>query len=159
MRLVLIAIGLSFIFLFSGEAISKNKLIYYDDQIVTLSGVTSFKVFPGPPNYESIADGDIREGAIFLTLDKSIDVTASPNAPYFRRDERENNVKILHVANNDDKYWPLLRSGHHIKITGTLFHRLTGHHRTRVLINVIKVDPFEMKKNESKVSSAQRRHP
>lgn len=37
--------------------------------LVELSGLLHYKVFPGPPNYDSIEDGDYPEGGLILTLD------------------------------------------------------------------------------------------
>lgn len=39
------------------------------DDLVSVSGVLQFKVFPGPPNYHSVEDGDYPEGCWVLKLD------------------------------------------------------------------------------------------
>jgi hypothetical protein len=54
-----------------------NPILHYEPTVVKLSGTIIKKTYPGPPNYESIKNGDAREDGIFLKLDQPFDVIVS----------------------------------------------------------------------------------
>jgi hypothetical protein len=50
----------------------------------------------------------------------------------------------LSLSEEDDKLWDRFRKpgkGVHVKIQGTLFHRFTGHHHSRILMFVSEMQP------------------
>ena len=102
---------------------------------VSLSGKLTSKVFPGPPNYESIRKGDQKETAIILVLTHPICTTTKDPANYGDPESGQRSIQLVITKDGD---WPVIRRliGKRATVTGTLFHWNTGHHHTRVLIDV-----------------------
>ncbi len=112
----------------------------YGSGEVTIQGELSRRTFPGPPNYESVAAGDSAETAILVTLASPVCVTpdsasASPD------DVFENDVHEIQLAVAADSVWRQLGQvrGQRVAVTGTLFHAISGHHHTRVLLWATRV--------------------
>jgi hypothetical protein len=140
---------LSIIFLtFNLTAKSNNKVYFYQPEKVTLSGKLFLKTFPGPPNYESIKKGDRPETGWYLKLDKKIDVLLKKNLPAMGNDEDERNIDHLQLAisyerkefKGFEKKFPV---GSRVKMSGTLFRMITGHHHTRVLLDLEKSERID----------------
>ena len=60
----------------------------------------------------------------------------------------ERNVRILMLAidGEDAALWTKFRkagTGRRVKVIGTLLHRITGHHHSRVIAEVKSMDPFK----------------
>jgi hypothetical protein len=102
---------------------------------VTLQGVIHSKDFPGPPHYESIRRGDERMRYWILRLNKSTCVEGDD----FDR-ARASNVRDLQLVFPDEsfykRYLTSVRRGARFRVVGSLFHQETGHHVTKILINV-----------------------
>ncbi len=128
--LFILIINLLFVALAFGSA----PCLQYEPIKVSLDGIITERVFPGPPNYENIKKGDTPETAWILHLDKPVCVV--PVDPKDDIDEPESNVTDMHliVHGGYEKYESLL--GKHVIVHGSLTHSITGHHRTRVLIEV-----------------------
>ena len=101
-----------------------------------MTGTLHRKVFPGPPNYESIKSGDRKETALLLKLAASTCTTGNDDfgGP-------ESDIREVQLVIRKDEDWKIVRRliGKRAKVTGTLFHAHTGHHRTRVLIDVANI--------------------
>jgi uncharacterized protein len=108
-----------------------------DGDVVTLAGRVSRETFPGPPNYESIADGDAPETCWILTLasprcfavgSMMTDVTAAVPTP----------VNRFQLVFTGDRDYQTHRGavGSDVVATGELFERHTGHHHTAALLTV-----------------------
>jgi hypothetical protein len=108
---------------------------------VTLTGTLRSKVFPGPPNYESIKRGDRAETAIILSLATPI-CTAAGN-PADIVDVAETDIRDVQLVITKPSDWKLAKRlvGKPVVLTGTLFHSHTGHHRTKVLLTVAELKP------------------
>ena len=119
----------------SSLCMAKNRLVYYEPKVVNISGVIRTLKFPGPPNYESIQNGDADETGPYLILNKPIDIDLVPNVQ-IGNDELEKNVKLIQLAVHYDNDWPKVKEGNYVNITGTLFHALTWHHHARVLLMI-----------------------
>jgi hypothetical protein len=109
----------------------------YESQTAVLTGTIKRHTFAGPPNYESIAKGDAPEVTWVLHLAKPICMTADKDS------EAERNVSDLQLVFEEgqkqyERYRPLV--GRKVNVTGTLFHALTGHHHTRVLLTVREIN-------------------
>lgn len=84
-------------------------------------------VFPGPPEYESVADGDMAVQARMLFLDEPICVTG-PNGEDAEPIEAIELVQIT-CEMADEKL------GQTVQLAGTLFPAHTGYHRTRAVLD------------------------
>lgn len=108
---------------------------------VTLDGVVYSKDFPGPPNYESIRGGDERMRYWILRLTKPACVEGDD----FDR-ARVPAVRDLQLVFTDNSYYKkyraLVRQRARFRVAGTLFHQQTGHHVTKILVNVKSLTPL-----------------
>ena len=111
----------------------------YDDSTVTLSGTVFSRIYFGPPNYGEHPESDAREGAWLLLLDAPICVTGSSH-PEVDNNSPESNQILIHLAAVHVDLTSLQRAGgKRATVRGSLFHALTGHHRTPVLMDVYEV--------------------
>lgn len=131
---------LFFLCIISLNTFAQNRTVHYEPEIIELIGEIDLQTFPGSPNYESIKNGDEVETHFYLKLRNSIDVIALPkDAESPMKSESFYNVQILQLVVHDDKNMSILRKtgeGGHLKIRGTLFNRFSGHHHSRVLLEV-----------------------
>jgi uncharacterized protein DUF4431 len=120
----------------------RAQCLKYLLDVVTLTGTISSNVFAGPPNYESIKHGDRKETAIILTLNAPI-CTNGGGDPEI--DEPESKIRDLQLVITKPADWKTVRRrlGKRVTVTGILFHALTGHHRTKVLIDVTNIEAAE----------------
>ena len=137
------------IYFFSPLTIAKNQFVYYEPKSVELNGTIKTLKFPGPPNYESIKNGDVNETGSYLILNNPINVRLAPNVQ-IGNDEAENNVKIIQLVVNNDNDWKNVKEGNYVHVTGTLFHALTGHHHARILLLINKIKVFSSHKKFNK---------
>jgi hypothetical protein len=116
---------------------SAQKCLEYGPR-VSLTGTLRAKVFPGPPNYESIKRGDRKERAIILTLVARTCTTGNDPQGV---DVPETNIREMQLVVTKSAHWKTVerRLGKHVVVTGTLFHAITGHHRTKVLLDVTDI--------------------
>ena len=105
---------------------------------VSLMGRLHSRIFPGPPNYQSIRRGDRKETALLLTLAQNICTTGNDPQGI---DVPETGVSEVQLAITNSAHWKVVRrlTGKRAIVMGTLFHAHTGHHRTRVLIDVANI--------------------
>ncbi len=125
--------------LFAAPAFGADPCLKYEREKISLAGVITERVFPGPPNYENIRKGDAPETAWILHLDTPVCVV--PIDPKDDIDEPESNVTDMHliIYGSYKKYEAL--PGKRVIVSGTLTHSISGHHRTRVLIEVEDIKP------------------
>jgi len=110
----------------------------YEPEIVVLAGTMKRHNFPGPPNYESVRNGDALEVYWLLHLAKPVCVESLTQQE--RVNEPETGVSSIQILiSGYGQYRHLL--GKRVKVTGTLFHQITGHHHTKVLINASNIEP------------------
>ena len=116
------------------SAQAQRKQVHYGPEKVALTGRVVSRTFYGPPGYGENPKTDSRESQYILLLDRPIDVLGSPD------DEAERGVKQITLVVSDFKATPVRPWLHQrVVIEGTLFHAITGHHHTRVLIEVSTV--------------------
>jgi hypothetical protein len=95
----------------------------WDEKPIRVSGVASLEVFPGPPNYESIQDGDAREEAWILTTSQN---------------ER---FHLVILGDGKEKFATLRHSlGKKLRVDGTVWGAHTSHHRTPFLITLRSIE-------------------
>ena len=103
----------------------------YEPDIVRLTGILRESTCPGPPEYESVERGDAPEHIFVLVLDSPIHVCDIPPKEN-SWNEPEDNVSEIQVAASTRDTQHLV--GKHVAITGSLFHAITAHHRTEVVM-------------------------
>lgn len=116
---------------------------YGSDPFITLSGILQLKVFPEPPEYSSIENGDRGDSCWVLELDKESFILAlsAPVQPELALDFKDilkwpnaSEVFLFPDYNVDESFRS--KNGHHISISGYLFHAHTAHHYTPMLLTV-----------------------
>lgn len=125
-------------FLAHADESGTGKCLSYEPVKVRLSGTIVEKISPGPPEFESIENGDKPETYWVLKLSKPVCVSGDPNDEV--NVETEKNVKNMQLVLNSEGY----ASYKHlitkkVIVEGTLFHAITGHHHTKVLLEVIDI--------------------
>jgi uncharacterized protein DUF4431 len=135
MKVLLIA----FILLGANSSVSAQECVKCGTT-VSLAGTIRARVFPGPPNYESIKRGDRKERAIILRLAAPMCTAGDDPAGV---DVPENNIRDLQLVITNAAHWKVVerRLGKRVAVSGSLFHSHTGHHRTKVLIKVDELKP------------------
>src|SRR5262245_44577424 len=133
---LLIASLLFFIAGFCSTASAQKCLEY--GPAVSLTGTLRSKVFAGPPNYESIKRGDRKETAIILALVTGACTTGNDSNGV---DVPERDIREMQLVVGKSEDWKIVRRfrGKRVAVTGTLFHAITGHHRTKVLVDVTTI--------------------
>jgi hypothetical protein len=109
------------------------ECLNYEPVVVDLTGTIRRQTFPGRPNYESIKQGDEPETFWVLYMENSICINSSGDW-----NEAETGVKeiqlVLNKENQYEEYRPLLNKK--VNVRGILFHSVSGHHHTNVLMKV-----------------------
>jgi hypothetical protein len=116
--------------LFAAAVSAATGCLKYEPSVVHLRGRIVERWDYGPPGYGEDPKHDRWEGFLVLKLDQPICVDAKPADELDAEDEA--NVTELMMAPPDGHRLPRGRA----MVTGTLFHAITAHHRTRVLIAV-----------------------
>ena len=113
-----------------------QRCLTYEPTAVVLYGKLRRHRFAGPPNYESVAKGDVPEDVWVLHLSKSICVSASAD---WDKESNVSDIQVLFMEGQKqyDRYRPLL--GRRVAVTGKLSRWQTGHHHTRVLLTVKQI--------------------
>jgi Domain of unknown function (DUF4431) len=134
-----------FILFYPFFSFASNLQLNYEPAIVELTGSLDVQTFAGPPNFESISDGDQVERSLYFKLDAPIDVATNLKNNPAKIDESEKNVKVVQliILNESQEHWAKSKSltkGSRTKIRGTLSHSITGHHHARILLTVKNVE-------------------
>lgn len=114
------------------------RVVPYNRAVVECRGKLQLVYFPGPPNYESIKDGDKREGVYILDLEEPFDIAAANDSKKPLNDSQGwgKNVKRIQLISNGT----LTRHvGKKVTVKGKLFEAIFAHHHTSVLMEVLKV--------------------
>jgi len=121
----------------NGLIAQSKDCLEFEPVLVKVSGVIERDTFPGRPNYESIKDGDKLEVYWILKLPKSICVIGKSINDI---NKSEDNIVELQLVLSDNQYKQYRKFiGHKVITSGTLFHSMSAHHKTTVLINVVKM--------------------
>lgn len=111
-----------------------SDCLRYEPDSVRLVGTMRRHTFPGPPNYESIRNGDMVETGYYLHLDRPVCTVGKDeiNVPL-------SGVRFVQLVLDSAGYArlrPLL--GRRVALRGTLFAEHTGHHHAPLLLVVAK---------------------
>lgn len=102
---------------------------------VTLSGTLSYSVFPGPPQYEDVTQGDSPEPAYILELDEPRCFTGDD---CFREGE-VSRAHLIVMSDDHPELWQQLHMliGRHVSASGRgAFGSITGHHHAPVVMAI-----------------------
>jgi hypothetical protein len=119
------------------------KTVEYEPAEVLLTGRLMTRVFPGPPNYESVARGDRAHRVLVLKLDHPVDVR---NSRYPEDDQR--NIHIMQVSagsTGDSKEESALKdllvsaAGQNVVVKARLSVALVGSQHTPVIAEILQL--------------------
>ena len=102
---------------------------------VTLSGTLTYSVFPGPPNYEDVTQGDAPEPAYILALDEPRCFTGDENFP----EGEVSRAHLIVIGDDHPELWHELKMliGRHVSASGRdTFGSITGHHHAPVVMAI-----------------------
>ena len=123
---------LIFILLLTVQPVYAEDAYKFDPAVVELTGKLEKKLFYGPPGYGENLEKDSKEHAVILMLSKPISVMAEKGDQF---NETRKNVKEIQLINL--KEIPLSKYlQKKVKVTGKLSSAITGHHHTKVLIEI-----------------------
>jgi Domain of unknown function (DUF4431) len=111
----------------------------YSNSSVTLTGTAFSRIYFGPPGYGESPSRDRRERATLLLLDAPVCVKASLHPERDNNSFEGNVILVQLVAVHVDAQLLKNAQGKRVSVRGSLFHALTGHHRTPVLMDVYDV--------------------
>ena len=140
------------VFLFATAPASVCAACLADGQAVEFEGMISRETFPGPPNYQSIDDGDKPETVWILTIDSANCVVGESmeGGKQYEVAKATSRFQLVFSAGSDyERYKALVER--RVKVVGQLFAGHTGHHHTKALIDVKELAPIEG--NKAKGSS------
>ncbi len=105
--------------------------VSFEPATVELSGKLVRRVFPGPPNYEDVKKGDAAEQGFYLELEKPICASGGK----WPEHGTVTSARIQLVL--DDAGYDRLRPSlnRRVKVKGSLFPSLTGHHHAPLLLD------------------------
>ena len=119
----------------AASAGSLGNCVSYERAVVRLTGRIIIKVFPGPPNYASVEEGDKPEPAWILHLTKPICIKADKDDEFNVAEDKVSDIHLVLDGNQFRQLRPLMRKGA-VTLTGTLFHAFNAHHHANVLMRV-----------------------
>lgn len=103
------------------------------------------RIFPGPPNYESPAQGDTEETYYFVALKRPRCVSAGNDSDGL--ESAVDRVEQVQLIFSDraayDRLGPSLN--HQVRCRGSLVGAISGHHHTPVLLEVSDCEPLSNK--------------
>lgn len=117
----------------------KSGCLSYGDPSVSLSGTVFTRIYFGPPGYGETPTSDAREYAILILLDAPVCAKASAN-PGLDNNAYEGNIVLVQLAAVHVTLERLRDAlGQRATVRGSLYHALTAHHRTPVVMDVYSV--------------------
>lgn len=117
---------------------SKPCVTYHYDEAINISGRIIKKTFAGPPNYESIKNGDRPETYLVLKLDQPICLGKTPGDDL---NEAAENINLLQLLIADDAQHKAASKlvGQTVVVSGSFFSAQSGHHHTPVLLELTQI--------------------
>jgi hypothetical protein len=101
-----------------------------DNSTAVITGVLTVQIFAGPPNYASVADGDIEEKALILELPRPM---CADDGEFIRSTTQFDRV---HVSSSIPRLLDVLNMaiGRNVTVQGEAFGAHTGHHRAPLVL-------------------------
>jgi hypothetical protein len=117
---------------------ARADCLSYEPNRVSVAGTLTRIVFPGPPNYESVARGDRPEPYFVLRLQEPVCVKGrgrDADEPFL------SDILAIQLGLTEPQYAqfrPLL--GKRVRLSGSLAAATTGHHHTPVLMGDVVLE-------------------
>jgi hypothetical protein len=112
----------------------------FEPAVETIVGTLVRRTFPGPPNYQSIRDGDAPETGWYVRLTTPLCFSGTPGDEVNGKDVA--GVTLVQLVFTHDEYRTRAALvARRVTATGTFFTAQTGHHHTPVLLLVGKLEP------------------
>jgi hypothetical protein len=102
------------------------------DSTVVLSGLLRRETHPGPPNFESVADGDRPQTGFYLHLATPACTNEDLSVTDGEREDSVVRVQLILDSAGYAHYRPLV--GRRVRLSGVLFSSFTGHHHAPLLL-------------------------
>jgi len=118
--------------------VATDQFLKCSPNIMKLVGTIKEEVFPGQPNYKSVANGDEREDCWVLELREPVNVAEDPEYPV--PDENTPQLNVSKMQLNLDVYFNANYNaykeflGKRVVVTGELSQGFTVHHKTAILM-------------------------
>lgn len=119
------------------------KVVSFEPAEPLLTGRLVRRIFPGPPNYESVAKGDQAERVLVLVLDHPIDVKSAEEPQDEQRNVRE--IQVMVASTDDPKVNAALEklvisaAGRDVAVKAKLSVAMTGHQHTPVFGEILQL--------------------
>jgi Domain of unknown function (DUF4431) len=118
-----------------GQTTTRVRCLSYEPSVVKVAGTLGRKTVPGPPNYESVSNGDRPETYWFVQLSRPVCVGEDEKEPDLYPAKKD--VGSIQLVLTPDAYAACKELvGKRVVASGTLFGAITGHHHTPVLLTV-----------------------
>jgi hypothetical protein len=118
-----------------GQTGTSAPCLSYEPAVVKIAGSLERKTVPGPPNYESVRNGDRPETYWFVKLSRPVCVGEDEKEPDLNPAKK--GVGSIQLVLSPDAYAAYKELvGKRVVVSGTLFGAVTGHHHTPVLLTV-----------------------
>jgi hypothetical protein len=119
------------------KGLQASTCLLYEPDVSILNGVITKKDFPEPPGNQDISREDKKETYWILMMDKPFCVQGKKDNSINVSEANISDVQLVLESTLYDKYRTLL--GKRVTVKGTLFHSITGHHHTKVLVTVLDI--------------------
>lgn len=113
-----------------------SDCLRYEPEIVSIDGVLSLKVFPGPPHYASLESGDAPEAVWILTPTRPICIDAIPDDSW---NIARSNVQSIQVVQRSS--FSMAWNGKLVQIDGSMFRARGGHPHAEIVLRATRVAP------------------
>lgn len=127
-----------------------QNCLSYESTTIILRGEISRKIFAGRPNFESIKKGDEPERYWILHLAKPICVNGTKDTPDDEPEKNVSDVQLILSESQYTRYKDLLNK--QVIISGKLLHAISGHHHTKVLIEVVEMKVNRRNRSETSIT-------
>ncbi len=134
---IFIFIACLHLYIAASQAGNERRVLHYWPEKVTLTGRLVYRTFYGPPNYGENPKTDSKETQSILLLDSAIDIIAVKQDAL---SATERGVKRVTLVFGESTPHPVrFYLKRRVTVEGTLIHAHTGHHHTKILIDVSSI--------------------
>ena len=122
----------------SGSEAQDRRWLRFGPATVELEGRLKIVWRYGPPNYGENPKTDAKERTVVVVLSKPVNVRGNPKDDINTESVEGVRRVQLDLFNLKTSYQRFL--GRRVVVNGTLFHAITGHHYTKVLMEVHSIN-------------------